>query len=374
MSQFECIGGDCEDSCCASWGVEVSEDTAAAIEAALGTPAMRRLISFYTKEYRTDERCGRLRMPAYKTCSMLDKQGMCALQQEHGEALLPTTCSSYPRSHSIHGAAHVLGGFLSCPEVARQALLTDSGLTLQDVPLPRRRMNIDQRVDKSGAYFDLREEVSAMLASFACEHSMAERLWLLARLVSSTVACFNRTTTDPQPIRGLLASADSPHLQARWLSQLPDQPRPIFDEEFVGALKILAVDCGIYIKPRSHVARALAVVEAEGLDAGRARWREQEPVLAAALDRYLRFHLLSRWYTDSPDLSSHFERVLLKMAVVRLLVRTAPPTSDLHDVFIQAVYGVDRMVEHDAWFFQARARIERISGGHMAQLADWVRF
>lgn len=375
MTRFRCTGGDCEDTCCASWGVEVSEDAAARIEAAVGRDQTRRMISLYQEGHRTPQRFGRIRMPDYQTCCMLNAQGMCSLQMKHGEAVLPRTCVSYPRSRSTHGDDIQLGGFLSCPEVARQALLHADALEPVEGPLPDTRMNPDQAIDREGVYFDLREEVSAAFAALGRGRPLTERLWLLARASAASVARFNRAATDAAPIRKLLAEFADPGYQSAVVGELKASARPGFDEAMLGALKLLGEDIGRYVKPRRRVAAALVRVGDEGLAAGRARWSAgQEDALAGALDNYIRFHFLSRWYTESPDLSSHTENLLLKLALIRLLVRTAPDDVSVEDAFIEAVYGVDRMVEHDAWRFQARARIRKAGGDYFTQLGDWIRF
>ena len=166
MTRFRCIGGDCEDTCCASWGVEVSEPIVKAIEAAIGPKQTLKMISPYVELHRRKERYGRIRMPPYQTCAMLSCGGMCGLQMAHGSDVLPRTCVSYPRSHSFHGEYEVLGGFLSCPEVARQALLTSDGLELMDEPVPDMRMNTDQIINKDSAYYAQREHVSSSMAVY----------------------------------------------------------------------------------------------------------------------------------------------------------------------------------------------------------------
>ncbi|MFT4975910.1 MAG: hypothetical protein ACI8S6_001803 [Myxococcota bacterium] len=374
MTRFACLGGDCEDTCCASWGVEVSEDAAARIEEAVGEPRTREMIAFYAEQHRTPERCGRIRMPAYQTCTMLNGQGMCSLQMDHGEAVLPRTCVSYPRSLSHHGTHQELGGFLSCPEVARQALLKDDALEAVDAPLPEMRMNPDQTIDREGAYFDLRAEVSAALSELGRGRPLAERLWLLSRLGAMSVARFSRSTTDPAPIRALLTEFQDTGYQDAIVSELADSTRPTFDDALLGALRILGEDIGRYLKPRAHVAAALATIDSEGLEAGRERWPALETTLSGALDNYIRFHFLSRWYTESPDLGSHIENMLLKLALLRLLLRTAPADTPPDEVLITAVYSIDRMVEHDAWRFQCKALVRAAGGDYFTQLGDWIRF
>lgn len=373
MNRFRCIGGDCEDTCCASWGVEVSEPIVQAIEAAIGPKQTLKMISPYVELHRKKERYGRIRMPPYQTCSMLSG-GMCGLQVAHGADVLPRTCVSYPRSHSSHGDHQVLGGFLSCPEVARQALLSSDALELLDEPIPDMRMNTDQIVDRDNAYYTLREHVSAAMAEYGRDRPIQERLWLLARLAAASVARFNRTTTNPELICSLIDSFGSPHYQADLVEGLSASPRQEFEDAFLASLRLLAEDTGIYVKPRARVAQSLAVVDAEGFALGRARWPALELQLTDALDNYVRFSFLSRWYTDGPDLSNHVENILLKLALIRLLVRTAPTGETPQEAFIQAVYGVERMVEHDAWRFRCHGSIRRIKGSYFELLSDWSSF
>jgi lysine-N-methylase len=67
-------------------------------------------------------------------CPMLDPDGACGVQRQHGEALLSTTCSVFPRtSLAVEGRLEVTGS-LACPELARLSLLAEDGLD-QDSPL-----------------------------------------------------------------------------------------------------------------------------------------------------------------------------------------------------------------------------------------------
>ena len=77
MNRFQCTGGDCEDTCCASWGVEVSSKDVTAIQQWLSDQPGRfeEAILTYPPEHRSPGRFGRIRMQKGSRCPLLDPDG-----------------------------------------------------------------------------------------------------------------------------------------------------------------------------------------------------------------------------------------------------------------------------------------------------------
>ena len=110
---FCCIGGQCEDTCCAGWEVVVDETSAARFLAAPGELGQRlkEKLQLSGGEYTFPLENGR--------CPFLNEQDLCDIQTALGEAALCRTCRMFPRFEEEYGDLRELGLSFSCPEAAR---------------------------------------------------------------------------------------------------------------------------------------------------------------------------------------------------------------------------------------------------------------
>ena len=116
FDRFRCIAGDCPDSCCKEWGVQVDE-TAAAMYRSLPGALGDRL-----REVLSDEDGETVMTLVDGRCPMWRDDGLCRIQAELGEAALCKTCREFPRLTHDYGDFVELGLELSCPEAARLIL------------------------------------------------------------------------------------------------------------------------------------------------------------------------------------------------------------------------------------------------------------
>lgn len=110
---FRCIAGDCPDSCCKEWDVEVDDRAAAyyrSLTCDFGVLLSRHL---YEEEGRTYIAIENGRCPLWR------EDGLCTLHAALGEQALCEVCRDFPRIHHDYGSFQELGLELSCPEAAR---------------------------------------------------------------------------------------------------------------------------------------------------------------------------------------------------------------------------------------------------------------
>ncbi|MDJ0835458.1 MAG: flagellin lysine-N-methylase [Acidobacteriota bacterium] len=137
MTRFQCIGPECEDHCCGGWRIHLSRDDYQRLEEnRKRSETVDRNFDVAVKKRETGD--GNSKKYAYfefheqqKTCLFLD-QGLCVIHRDLGEESLPQACATYPRLTRHHGDGHGLCGSLSCPEVARQCLLSADAMELVD--------------------------------------------------------------------------------------------------------------------------------------------------------------------------------------------------------------------------------------------------
>ena len=110
---FRCIAGDCTDSCCKEWDVQVDDGAA---ERYLQMPgplgdSLRQVLKEEDGEWVMTIVDGR--------CPMWREDGLCRIQAELNHEALCKTCREFPRLTHDFGDFQELGLELSCPEAAR---------------------------------------------------------------------------------------------------------------------------------------------------------------------------------------------------------------------------------------------------------------
>ena len=129
FDSFRCIAGDCPDSCCKEWGVQVDDISAAyyrSLTGDLGDKLRSVLVEEDGETVMTIEN-GR--------CPMWRADGLCRIQAELGEAALCKTCREFPRLTHDYGDFVERTLELSCPEAARLILTTPAAPAVtEDIP------------------------------------------------------------------------------------------------------------------------------------------------------------------------------------------------------------------------------------------------
>ena len=128
FDRFRCIAGDCPDSCCKEWDVQVDEASAEYYRGLTGPLGDRLREVLRTEDEETvmtiiDGRC-----PMWRT------DGLCRIQAELGEQALCKTCREFPRLTHDYGDFIELGLELSCPEAAKFILNAESSVSLRTSP------------------------------------------------------------------------------------------------------------------------------------------------------------------------------------------------------------------------------------------------
>lgn len=111
--RFRCLAGDCPDSCCHEWEVDV-DDEAAARYLSLDGPLGDRL-----RQVLKSTPDGYSMAIQDRRCPMWRKDGLCEIQAQLGHNALCRTCREFPRLRHDYGDYVEQGLELSCPEAAR---------------------------------------------------------------------------------------------------------------------------------------------------------------------------------------------------------------------------------------------------------------
>ncbi|HJP19417.1 MAG: lysine-N-methylase [Gammaproteobacteria bacterium] len=149
MKEFKCTGSECEDVCCRSWKVIIDKKT---------YNKYKKISKAEIKE-KLDKNIKRLESGSNDTkyakikndsttgfCPFLSTNRLCILQQRFGEEYLCDTCAVYPRAINKVGDVLEESGEMSCPEVAKRALLNPEGIKFEEKEIEFKRAKILNKV------------------------------------------------------------------------------------------------------------------------------------------------------------------------------------------------------------------------------------
>lgn len=135
MRKFQCIGPSCEDSCCVGWRVTIDEGTYRKYQD-VGVPELQSALDKHVTRNRSNPSEGnyaKIKMKAGGACPFLDGDKLCGIQKNLGESYLSHTCSQYPRANNTTNGQWERSATVSCPEIARLALLNPEPMEFDQI-------------------------------------------------------------------------------------------------------------------------------------------------------------------------------------------------------------------------------------------------
>lgn len=128
QENFQCAGDKCKDSCCGDgWTIGIDKNTYKAYRK-FNDASLKDKVRKYIKIPETNGQSkfySRISLLPDGNCPFLEN-GLCEIQLKMGEDLLSNTCFSYPRIYHKHNDSIRQHLTLSCPEVAKLALLGET--------------------------------------------------------------------------------------------------------------------------------------------------------------------------------------------------------------------------------------------------------
>ena len=113
FKDFKCIASECEDTCCAGWGIVIDDETYQKyqkVEGAFGDRLRTEIVHDGGEN---------IFVLKGNDCPFLDENKLCDIYKNVGEDGLCYTCKQYPRYTEEFGSLREVGISLSCPEAAR---------------------------------------------------------------------------------------------------------------------------------------------------------------------------------------------------------------------------------------------------------------
>lgn len=135
MKDFQCIGLKCEDNCCYGWKVSIDDVTYKKYRK-VNEPSLKFLLNANVTRNRSNpspDNYAKIKMKENGDCPFLEDDKLCKIHKELGSEFLSKVCMIYPRITNIVNGVYEKSATLSCPEVARLALLKSSVMEFDEI-------------------------------------------------------------------------------------------------------------------------------------------------------------------------------------------------------------------------------------------------
>ncbi|GAA0070951.1 flagellin lysine-N-methylase [Clostridium sardiniense] len=135
LKEFKCIGGECEDSCCIGWDIDIDKTTFRQYYKVQD----KEMKKMFQKNVHNNEYCqspdvdyGKVKLKGDKRCPFLDEDNYCIIYSNLGEEYLSNVCTSFPRILNKIDGYYEISLDVSCPEAARILLSKEEGIEFEE--------------------------------------------------------------------------------------------------------------------------------------------------------------------------------------------------------------------------------------------------
>ena len=193
FKDFKCIGGECTDSCCIGWDIDIDKTTFRQYYKVKDAD-MKKMFqkNVHNNEYCTSDDIdyGQVKLKGSKRCPFLDDKNYCVIHSKLGEDYLSNVCTSFPRITNKVDGLYELSLDVSCPEAARILLLKEEGIEFEErkEPLGKHIVSVEINTkDKDNnplvEHFNAMRELSIKIVQNR-NYSIDERLYMLGEFIN----------------------------------------------------------------------------------------------------------------------------------------------------------------------------------------------
>ena len=203
FNEFQCIGGACEDTCCAGWRIDIDQKTFKKYKKESNLNIKKELQKNIKRNRSADVNefnYGQFKMDDNNACTMLTRDGLCSIQNILGAEALCHTCTVYPREIATINNIFEKTLTLSCPEAARIILNRPEGLDfieeegIEHIPS---LTNFTQSIEENELFWKVRIFMIDTLQNR--KHSLETRLLIIAMFLQKYIELksLNAQTIEP---------------------------------------------------------------------------------------------------------------------------------------------------------------------------------
>ena len=201
MHRFACLGGDCEDTCCQKWDINLDKQHYEMLLNKVNTnPQDQALfdsnIRLHGSNHSSETNYAYIKLNDSGYCPFLNNNSLCQLHAHYGVEPLSSICAFFPRVLSEQDDMVEMTGALSCPEVVRLCLFSSNEdqvmRELDYDKLPRPEYPVSRKIESStDSYLARFDDVRAQMIDIINDsnYSFEARLYFLANF-SNRLASF----------------------------------------------------------------------------------------------------------------------------------------------------------------------------------------
>ena len=202
--KFKCIGGDCEDSCCIGWDIDIDKTTFKQYFKVQD----KEMKTMFQKNVHNNQYCtspdvdyGRVKLKKGKRCPFLDDNNLCIIYSNIGEEYLSNVCTCYPRLINKIDDFYEISLDVACPEAARIFLSEKDGISFSEEKTSLGKHIVQSYIDTNDKqysktlikYFkEIRDKSIEIIKNR--NHSLDERIYLLGIFLDKVNECFENSS------------------------------------------------------------------------------------------------------------------------------------------------------------------------------------
>ena len=346
FSDFSCLGGECEDTCCRNWEIKLDRQHFHLLKNVMSKDIhenniFEQYIHLNESSITSDHDYAFIRMGGNGYCAMLDNKGLCSIHAKHGVNVLGDVCTMFPRVISRCGDTVELSGALSCPEVVRNCIdevlplklrcFKPSDLPRKNYPIQRDLSNIED--DFYSENFELvRNNLMNIMANEA--HGLEIRLYVLANLANKISGFYHRGCN--KPLENKLESTLQEFSSNNFISIF----NTMINEYDGGPINMIVVNSILSIKieqaseenisqlyqglikyyqlsENANLAEELTIKISEiqfQLD------KDNHDYIDKAITRYIINCLYREWFVSMPDPFTYIQMLIVRTSIIRTLI------------------------------------------------------
>lgn len=154
VKEFKCIGEKCEDCCCIGWKVYIDKNTYNSYRTVKNKEMKEKLNKVVKRNRSENSKFSYAKINLEKNrCPFLSENNLCDIYANLGEQYLSNVCATYPRTYNRINGIFEKSLTMSCPEVARLALLSSELMEFEEIEFNEVLGSINTNVNTNKALF-----------------------------------------------------------------------------------------------------------------------------------------------------------------------------------------------------------------------------
>ena len=399
MRHFHCLGGECEDTCCQNWDINLDKSHYnRLLKSVEPNPHDKELfdrnIFLHDQSSASQTNYAYIKMSESGYCPFYTETGLCYVHDKYGIEPLNDTCTFFPRVLSQSDDVIELTGALSCPEVVRLCLFSEEAAQPMEEAsldiLPRAEYPLSRKVqvdsnNYTDKFLDVRQEMIVIMSD--SDYSFEARLYFLANFCYRLASHYHHGCENNRRVDEEIKRIHSKEIK----NQLDDYFFKFTNSEPVAIVVIQAIlQLRIQHDGNDKLSQLVrSILEKYKINYERSEdfdvYGENIPpdILAAAFQQHwerlnTRFgvileecfsrHVVNclqrEWFISMPDPFSYIHMLTIRLAVLRFLITSHPDIISLlkndnddvssieefKKIMVEIVYLYARSIDHNHTF------------------------